>query len=202
MEVERGTADRAALRALEDALAAGEPVAVFPEGTRKSGPEIGELYAGAAYLAIKLGVPIVPVGIGGSEHILPKGKLFPRIHRVAVSVGHPIHPPVLDGRARRAAANQADRGAAASSCRRASTTPSGWRGSRRASAREDARRVDPSVLGERAARAVGHRTAEQDRDGDVEGRHQLAELPRRREVLVLVGDVHLLDAVASERGGR
>ena len=81
-------------------------MAVFPEGTRKSGPEIGELFAGAAFLAVKLGVPIVPVGIGGSEHILPKGKLFPRIHRVAVSVGHPIHPPVLDGRARRAAATK------------------------------------------------------------------------------------------------
>jgi 1-acyl-sn-glycerol-3-phosphate acyltransferase len=104
VKVERGTADRAALRALEDALAAGSPVAVFPEGTRRSGPEIAELYAGAAYLAIKLGVPIVPVGIGGSEHILPKGKLFPRIHRVAVSVGRPIPPPVLEGRARRAAA--------------------------------------------------------------------------------------------------
>jgi 1-acyl-sn-glycerol-3-phosphate acyltransferase len=104
VKVERGTADRAALRALEDALAAGAPIAVFPEGTRHSGPEIAELFAGAAFLAIKLGVPIVPVGIGGSEHILPKGKLLPRIHRVAVSVGHPIPPPVLEGRARRAAA--------------------------------------------------------------------------------------------------
>jgi 1-acyl-sn-glycerol-3-phosphate acyltransferase len=104
VKVERGTADRAALRALEDALAAGSPVAVFPEGTRQSGPEIAELFAGAAFLALKLGVPIVPVGIGGSEHILPKGKVFPRIHRVAVSVGRPIVPPALDGRARRAAA--------------------------------------------------------------------------------------------------
>jgi 1-acyl-sn-glycerol-3-phosphate acyltransferase len=104
VKVERGTADRAALRALEDALSSGAPVAIFPEGTRGSGPEIHELFAGAAFLAIKLGVPIVPVGIGGSEHILPKGKVFPRIHRVAVSVGEPIAPPVLDGRARRSAA--------------------------------------------------------------------------------------------------
>ncbi len=81
-------------------------MAVFPEGTRRSGAEIGELFDGAAFLAIKLGVPIVPVGIGGSEHILPKGKVFPRIHRVAVSVGHPIMPPVLEGRARRAAATR------------------------------------------------------------------------------------------------
>ncbi len=106
VEVERGTADRGAMRALEGVLERGEPVAIFPEGTRRSGSRIGELFAGAAYLSVKYGVPIVPVGIGGSEHILPKGKVFPRVHRVAVSVGVPLHPPTLDGRARRSAAKQ------------------------------------------------------------------------------------------------
>jgi 1-acyl-sn-glycerol-3-phosphate acyltransferase len=106
VKVERGTADRGALRALEAALVAGQPVAIFPEGTRKAGDEITELFDGAAYLAVKLGVPIVPVGIGGSEHILPKGKLLPRVRRVAVSVGRPIPPPVLETRARRAAAGR------------------------------------------------------------------------------------------------
>jgi 1-acyl-sn-glycerol-3-phosphate acyltransferase len=104
VEVERGTADRGAMRALEGVLARGEPVAIFPEGTRRSGPQIAELYAGAAYLSVKFGVPIVPVGIGGSEHILPKGKLLPRVHRVAVSVGQPLQPPAPEGRARRGAA--------------------------------------------------------------------------------------------------
>jgi 1-acyl-sn-glycerol-3-phosphate acyltransferase len=106
VEVERGTADRGAMRALEDVLQRDEPVAIFPEGTRHSGPEIAELFAGAAYLSVKFGVPIVPVGVGGSEHILPKGKVLPRVHRVAVSVGEPLHPPVLDGRSRRSAARQ------------------------------------------------------------------------------------------------
>jgi 1-acyl-sn-glycerol-3-phosphate acyltransferase len=106
VRVERGTADRAALRALEAALAEGSPVAVFPEGTRGSGPRVGPLFDGAAYLAVKLGVPIVPVGVGGSEEILAKGKLFPRIRRVAVVVGSPIEPPTLDGRARRSAATK------------------------------------------------------------------------------------------------
>jgi 1-acyl-sn-glycerol-3-phosphate acyltransferase len=104
VEVERGTADRGAMRVLERVLERGEPVAIFPEGTRRSGPEITELFAGAAFLSVKFGVPIVPVGIGGSEHILPKGKVLPRIHRVAVSVGEPLDPPVLEGRARRRAA--------------------------------------------------------------------------------------------------
>ena len=106
VRVERGTADRGALRALEQALREGSPVAVFPEGTRESGPRLGPLFDGAAFLAVKLGVPIVPVGIGGSENILPKGKRFPRLHRVAVVVGKPIVPPTLDGRARRAAATK------------------------------------------------------------------------------------------------
>lgn len=106
VQVERGTADRAALRTLEAELARGEPVAVFPEGTRASGPRVAPLFDGTAYLAVKLGVPIVPVGVGGSEHILPKGKFFPRPHRVAVVVGKPIIPPALEGRARRGAATK------------------------------------------------------------------------------------------------
>ena len=104
--VERGTADRSALRALEQALREGAPVALFPEGTRGQGPELAPLFDGAAYLAVKVGVPIVPVGVGGTEHILPKGKRLPRIHKVAVVVGEPIVPPAHEGRARRGAATK------------------------------------------------------------------------------------------------
>jgi 1-acyl-sn-glycerol-3-phosphate acyltransferase len=92
--VERGSASsRRALKAIRAALEAGEPAAVFPEGTRAHGPEITELFDGAAYLAVKLGLPIVPVGIGGSEEILASGKKLPKLHRVAIVVGPPILPP-------------------------------------------------------------------------------------------------------------
>ncbi|MFI5047157.1 MAG: lysophospholipid acyltransferase family protein [Acidimicrobiia bacterium] len=104
--VERGTADRAALRALEQVLRSGDPIALFPEGTRSEGPRLAPLFDGAAYLAVKLGVPIVPVGIGGSEHILAKGAKVPRLHRVAVVVGAPLAPPDLDGGSRRKAATK------------------------------------------------------------------------------------------------
>ena len=77
----------------QGALDAGEPVAIFPEGTRRTGPGVEDLLDGVAYLAMKVGVPIVPVGIGGSEDILPSGKVLPRIHKVAVVVGEPIPPP-------------------------------------------------------------------------------------------------------------
>jgi 1-acyl-sn-glycerol-3-phosphate acyltransferase len=92
--VERGSpSSRAALKATRAALEHGEPVAIFPEGTRRRGREVADLFDGTAYLAVKLGVPIVPVGIGGSEAILASGKKVPKLHRVAVVVGQPILPP-------------------------------------------------------------------------------------------------------------
>jgi 1-acyl-sn-glycerol-3-phosphate acyltransferase len=100
--VERGSADRAALRAAQEALEGGEPVAIFPEGTRRHGRDVVDLFDGAAYLAARVGVPIVPVGIAGSEQILASGKTLPRPHKVAVVVGDPIQPPAhATGRVRR-----------------------------------------------------------------------------------------------------
>jgi 1-acyl-sn-glycerol-3-phosphate acyltransferase len=99
ISVDRDVTDRAALRASTSALEDGEPVGVFPEGTRNRGATLGELHDGASYLAAKLGVPIIPVGVGGSEEILATGKVLPRIKKVAVVVGRPIPPP--EGGARR-----------------------------------------------------------------------------------------------------
>ncbi|HMG26474.1 MAG TPA: lysophospholipid acyltransferase family protein [Acidimicrobiia bacterium] len=100
--VERGSADRSALRAAQQALEAGEPVAIFPEGTRRHGRDVVDLFDGGAYLATRLGVPIVPVGVGGSEQILASGKTLPRPHRVGIVVGDPIQPPQHEtGRVRR-----------------------------------------------------------------------------------------------------
>ncbi len=83
-------------------LEAGEPVVVFPEGTRRSGGEVADLHEGAAYLALKAGVPLVPVGIAGSEAILASGKVVPRLRRVAVVVGRPLAPQTAPGAASRA----------------------------------------------------------------------------------------------------
>ena len=44
-------------------------------------------------MATRLGVPIVPVGIGGTEQILASGKSLPRLHKVAIVIGDPIQPP-------------------------------------------------------------------------------------------------------------
>ncbi|MEA3020949.1 MAG: 1-acyl-sn-glycerol-3-phosphate acyltransferase [Actinomycetota bacterium] len=90
--VARGTADRPALRALESAIASGEPVVMFPEGTRQTGPEVQPLFDGVAYVASRTGVPIIPVGIGGSERAMPKGAKMIHPVRIALVVGPPILP--------------------------------------------------------------------------------------------------------------
>ena len=97
--VHRGGADREALKRTVEVLEGGEPVVIFPEGTRQFGPKVQDLFEGAAYVATKVGVPIVPVGIGGSERALRKGQKVPRPVKVTVVVGRPIFPPVApDGR--------------------------------------------------------------------------------------------------------
>jgi 1-acyl-sn-glycerol-3-phosphate acyltransferase len=91
--VHRGGADREALRRAVEVVEAGEPLVLFPEGTRRSGPVVKDLYEGAAYVAARAGVPIVPVGIGGSERAMRKGAKLPRPVKVHVVVGPPIPPP-------------------------------------------------------------------------------------------------------------
>ncbi|MGB1505532.1 MAG: lysophospholipid acyltransferase family protein [Acidimicrobiales bacterium] len=93
--VERGTADRTALRAAEDVLALGEPLVMFPEGTRKEGPRLRreDLLDGPAFVSARTGIPIVPVGIGGSARAMPLGSSIPRPIKCVAVIGEPIYPP-------------------------------------------------------------------------------------------------------------
>jgi 1-acyl-sn-glycerol-3-phosphate acyltransferase len=88
--VKRAATDREAFNRALEVLTAGEPLVIFPEGTRGTGPTIGPIREGAAYLALRAGVPLVPVGLAGTDRTLPRGKILPRRSRVACVVGEPI----------------------------------------------------------------------------------------------------------------
>ena len=92
--VTRGTADREALRRSVELLEGGEPMVLFPEGERKQGPVVQPLFDGAVYVALKARVPIIPVGIAGSERVMPKGAKFVFPRKVHVEIGRPIVPEV------------------------------------------------------------------------------------------------------------
>ncbi len=91
--VHRGMPDREALRMCEAALSAGDPVVIYPEGERKAGPSVQPLRPGAVFVAARTKVPILPVGIGGSEWAMPKGARFLHPVKVVIVVGEPIDPP-------------------------------------------------------------------------------------------------------------
>jgi 1-acyl-sn-glycerol-3-phosphate acyltransferase len=78
----------------------GEPLVMFPEGTRRAGPVVEDLFDGPAYVAARTGVPLVPVGIGGSDKAMPVGAKLIRPHRIVLVVGEPIVPPPGDGTGR------------------------------------------------------------------------------------------------------
>ena len=91
--VRRGTADREALRISMMLLDRGEMMIVYPEGTRRSGPEVSEIFDGVAYLAAKTGAAVIPVGIAGTENAMPKYKNIPRLTKVVIHVGEALEPP-------------------------------------------------------------------------------------------------------------
>lgn len=91
--VRRGEVDRKALQAALDVLKRGEVLGIAPEGTRARGPyALQKGKVGAAYLATRADVPIVPLGITGTEKIKHD---LPRLRRaqVRVVVGKPFHLP-------------------------------------------------------------------------------------------------------------
>lgn len=98
--VHRGTADRDALQACTDIVNGGSPLVMFPEGTRRTGPVVEELFDGTTYVAAKTGVPIIPVGIGGSEAMMPKGAKLLRPSKLVLIVGDPVPPPARTAQGR------------------------------------------------------------------------------------------------------
>ena len=91
--VHRGAGDRRSMTAAVELLARGEPLLVFPEGTRQSGQQVGEIFGGAAFLATRAGVPVLPVGIAGTEEAMPPKAKFLRRVPVSIVVGEPLLPP-------------------------------------------------------------------------------------------------------------
>ncbi|WP_295389870.1 1-acyl-sn-glycerol-3-phosphate acyltransferase [uncultured Thiodictyon sp.] len=73
-----GSGSREALHRIDQALAAGDSLIIFPEGTRGDGTSIGDLKPGLYFIAHQRpGVELVPVYLQDLSRILPKGEVLP-----------------------------------------------------------------------------------------------------------------------------
>lgn len=91
--VDREKVDILAFKKAINILKEKKILGIFPEGTRSSNGELQELKLGAIKIAMKTGVPILPVGINGTQKIYPRGVTFPILfkHRIIVKYGALLH---------------------------------------------------------------------------------------------------------------
>lgn len=93
---------RAAQDTLEAALAllqAGNLFGIYPEGTRSPDGRLYRGRPGVGWLALKSGLPVIPVGMVGTRRVLPPGSVVPRPGRIEIRIGAPLSfpPEVLAG---------------------------------------------------------------------------------------------------------
>ena len=100
--VRRGEPDRRAIRTTIDCLTRGDLVVMFPEGTRSPDGRLMRAEPGAALVALRVGVPVLPMAVIGSQHAMAKGAKFPRRAQVTVRIGPVLMVPKVEGRIDRA----------------------------------------------------------------------------------------------------
>jgi len=80
-------------RRLIKAADAGQAFAFFPEGTFNATPGVGKFHSGAFLIAARAGMPVIPVAIRGTRHMLPGGRILPRYQRLRIDILPAVLPP-------------------------------------------------------------------------------------------------------------
>jgi 1-acyl-sn-glycerol-3-phosphate acyltransferase len=95
---EGGDAGEASLRKGQEILSAGRLLGIYPEGTRSPDGKLYRGKTGPVRLALRCGVPIIPVAMIGTFEVMPPGKPIPRRHPVGVRFGRPLDVSRLAGK--------------------------------------------------------------------------------------------------------
>ena len=104
--VRRGGFDRDAIRQAEYWLKQGVSLIMFPEGTRSKSARMQPALPGCALIASRMGVPILPVSINGTDKLRHLTWCLLHRPRITVTIGQPFNPPSADGKLTREQRNQ------------------------------------------------------------------------------------------------
>ena len=87
---QNGVAARRSIDLAGQRIHNGESVLLFPEGTRTRDGTLGPFKKGGFHLAVKAGVPIVPVALKGTRALMPRGSLLLRSGTIKAIIGEPV----------------------------------------------------------------------------------------------------------------
>jgi 1-acyl-sn-glycerol-3-phosphate acyltransferase len=93
MDRDGARAAQATLEAALDLLRAGNLFGIYPEGTRSPDGRLYRGRPGVGWLALKSGLPVIPVGMVGTRRVLPPGSVVPRPGRIEIRIGAPLSFP-------------------------------------------------------------------------------------------------------------
>lgn len=88
--LKRGDGDREAMARSLQILEQGRLFGIYPEGTRSMDGKLHKGHTGVARLALMSKVPVIPVGMIGTDKVLPKGKHMPKFQKVTIHIGAPM----------------------------------------------------------------------------------------------------------------
>ena len=88
--IERHENSLASLKLVKGILSSGEPILIYPEGTRSRTGELQGFKAGLGLIAWEMQVPVVPIAISGTHAALPAGRTWPSRCPIQVIFGEPV----------------------------------------------------------------------------------------------------------------
>ena len=101
LPVDRGEADRQAIKNCVEVLETGRALVLFPEGTRSADGSVQAFKPGVLLIQRKARAPVIPVAIAGAYSAWPRSKRFPKLFgKVSVKFGEAIMPDELEAAGR------------------------------------------------------------------------------------------------------
>jgi len=93
--VDRSNPGAGVVKKMARLVAAGHSLIVFPEGTRSVNGVMGRFKRGSFVIALQAALPVVPITITGSRHVMTKGELTVRPGNVSLTVHEPVDTSAL-----------------------------------------------------------------------------------------------------------
>ncbi|WP_074259267.1 lysophospholipid acyltransferase family protein [Agromyces cerinus] len=85
-----GKASEASLETGLRVLGEGKILGIYPEGTRSPDGKLYRGRTGVARMVLEAGVPVIPVAMIGTEHVMPIGSRLPKVRRIGIVLGEPV----------------------------------------------------------------------------------------------------------------